>query len=722
MFNQNANLPFSAEQPQGQWREGLPQNIPGIPPLDIPPQMRDMAAMATGLYMHVLQEKATLNPLRTFLYNQNAYNDFQNEEFKNGVDLVFRTAEMILASERVQPVQAVEKAANVVAKMLAAVNIGSYPALANYVVDPKAQHEAEKLVNEFNGLLQDIQQFYSQAQAPAAHNPWGPQQGGGSGWGSQQSSGWGGQSSSPWGAPPTRRSYNDVPPRQANNNLSRMAMASSYTGGAQSMMRGGGYNEPVADAPSTQGQGGWGRRPRAPEPEPDPSEISGGPGSKPTWKWEGASTQSDQMFKQVKINDDFTTEDVPVRGARPQTKVPKGSADEIVQEDGSILRPAFKSGWKVTDESLTIRVAIDPTKEILYHKRLPSGVVTEVTMGINDENEYLASEMNPTFAQKVKDERAQASKPVKEDWSSVNKPPEGLGNIDEINDERNRRLSLLEVEEEDKQLFKDDRVLIASTMTAANAQEARLAATLSMIDAYGEAPDDQAFEYIYYECAPTLSKDKKVFEKLKHLCECRNYQELVERFLAVRTSMDDQTWHRLHDRMTDHVNEILRVGMRLVGESEVTIDSLVDDAADLIEVLSGDMKLDVTPFQGTASTVAQANCHPLQDKLRDQYVQRLEYPAESPDIVDDILVFGSLNCVTDVPWYSTELHLQFDGDLAAVTESKLPELYSAIEKVFRQVDKLKKHSFRSVYIITADNVRLNLHRSVYGGDFFLITK
>ena len=75
------NLPFDPNVPNQQFFiQGLPYSVPGRnPPNGFPMQLGpDAFRMMDGYLRHNLQEQATRNPLRVFLYNQMA-NNMYNE-------------------------------------------------------------------------------------------------------------------------------------------------------------------------------------------------------------------------------------------------------------------------------------------------------------------------------------------------------------------------------------------------------------------------------------------------------------------------------------------------------------------------------------------------------------------------------------------------------------------------------------------------------------------
>ena len=80
------NLPFDPNVPNQQFFiQGLPYSVPGRnPPNGFPMQLGpDAFRMLDGYLRHNLQEQATRNPLRVFLYNQMANNMYNNQAYED---------------------------------------------------------------------------------------------------------------------------------------------------------------------------------------------------------------------------------------------------------------------------------------------------------------------------------------------------------------------------------------------------------------------------------------------------------------------------------------------------------------------------------------------------------------------------------------------------------------------------------------------------------------
>lgn len=708
MFNQQ--LPFPIDRINGQWIQGLPYRPPYVPRLRIDPQLEQFIRPATGYFMHELQTNAEKNALRVFLYNQMFDNNCQNRDFEEAILSIIDYAEALTAQGQ-DPEKAIAAAAAEMAAILAVINAKKIPALAETLQTQQQQSDAERMLQRYQQIAGLVKEYQQHKQAEA--HGWGRGTGGfGGGFGGGQQQGWGSptpRGNAGFGTGFSGGSNPGFSAPRGNSAISQMAMS----GGTGS----GGFGQPTPTEDTS--MGGWGRKSTQPEPEP----TSFGAGPTEQIKWGGGNTPHNEpaypepnrsnVGKPEPFNVNWAN-DVPSKEEPPMQEATI-NYDEIHKPDGSVLRPAFKSGWvKTPTPNEPYTPAYDPTKEILYHRKANDGTVTEVFMNVNDDNEYLIYEMNPAFAEKVKADKHEKSRP---DWDKITQAP---GKMDDISEQRDRRLADPNFPEEEKELFEEVTELSGVAMTAASMDEARLGAKLTLISLYSEVPENQALRYTYYNCMPTLG-DKDLLEKLRLLRKASNYRDLTEQFLELKDKMDSKVWYAVHDDMTRMVNEILWIGLGV----KIKMASLIDDISDLIDILNTEKQYGeeyAIALDRTAKRVAQACTHVLTGEIRDQYVQRLEYPVSNPEVVNDILVLGSLNNVTEVPWYSSDMGIEVSDDGSAVLESKFPNLFKAIDHIFKRADNLKLHSFRHTWIVTADNVRLKLHRSELNDGFYLISK
>ena len=729
MYNQYSPLPFQVEWPTGQVYGGLPDNPPFVP--NIVRQGLDPGALTTvtGFLMLCLQNEKDKNPFRMFLFNQMSAGGYNNPDFHKLVDAALDYIDLV-AGQGIKIDEVLTKGLNRLCSMIAAYNINQYPALKQYLRTHEEKTDAASLIAEFESVKRDIsnmkQRYAGPPQQPNQGYP--PQGYNNPGYSPQGYQAQVGQSvpfgtppgfgngpapASPYGAPPPMGNpgggyYNGPPaygPTPNYNAPPNPNVPPSFGGPANTgPYSSGGYSPPNAERfANSSVNAGWGRTSepsnpapaydRAPSPQPQPEPVN------PFSEIPNAPNRFNSVSSEKKDK-------------------PKGKHNTIgflKLEDGSLLIPARKSTYKPNSNNRYVP-AYDPKKEVLYHRVWPNKTVEEVLMNIenvSDDDEYMKQEMNQGFARKVQADRRE-SQPV--DWNKIGTPE----HLEEVSDERERRLGMMSMEETDKPMFDGEPIHIVPAITAASFEEARLGATLGYIDMYGELPSNNAIKYAYYRCTPILSKNPDLPMEIKRFCESTDYQTLAERFLLLKDHIETQTWYRLHDRITEHAQECLRMELG----TDLRLTSLVDDYGAVFETLEDDFNAAyVDLFQRTASRVAKASGHLLSDKFRDQYVQRLEYPAEKPDIVGDILVFGELNSVIEVPWMASDLKMNLGSQgHGVIMESRYPGLYKTAQTIFSNANKLKNHEFRNHLIVTADNTTLKLYQSVINPDVYLVSK
>lgn len=713
------NLPHPIDQVTGPWFNGLPHQIPFHPPnLPIGGPMAQFVEPTMGMLLAELQANAQANPLRTFLFNQLSQNNYQNEEFANALMTVLEYAELLASGGMSNIEMAVNTAVKEVAAMLTAINVARYPALASTVTDPRAQRNVEELIAKFNQIGNQIDAFNSSRQAQS--QPWPGQQSQAAPWDHRpQQASWGAAQQQQWGAPPGRQPMQQSgwqggygqqqwhQPQQPRGNPYVGAMAASTP-----------RQQPQGPGFASQGfQGNWSSSNAGTQAR---SQVMGGSlRPRPATANESVAFDPVQQPGYGAKVEQVDSSDIEWGKATSQVKetTPKesGIEGEIHRKDGSILRPAHSSGWtKTHDPFEPYSVAYDPTTHVLYHRKDRSGKVTEVIMSIDDTEEYLKYETDLGLASKVRFERK--ADPSRVRWDSVTSIPD----MDEVMDERDRRLSKMDLEEGEKALFKEEPLLIMSAITSASLEEARLGASMNLMDVLGEVPEGQPISYLYYHCIPTLNGNKALVEQMEDICLERDFTEAQKKFLAVKELLEPLAWYMLNDKLTEFVNEIVRVELGLQG---VSIDSFADDIIALIEdIEKHDGPTYANKLRAQTRRVMRSSCHVLTERMRDQYAQRLEYPVEKPELIEDVVVFGELNSVIEVPWMSGDLSIAVTAEGSAILESSMPQLYKTVQELFNRSDKLKRHAVRSYSILTADNVRFKLHRSLLTEDFYLISR
>lgn len=151
-----------------------------------------------------IQQQANRNPVRTFMFNVSAMNQWNNEFFDSVIHNVLGIAELSVYLRQTSSMQdAVRNAVPLVVELLTAVNLRDFPALQQVVTDPNLINDIRRSWTQYDQLGQQVQNM----RAELSRN----QQGGGawnttgSGWGNTGAAWNGGANhvttSSGWGTP-----------------------------------------------------------------------------------------------------------------------------------------------------------------------------------------------------------------------------------------------------------------------------------------------------------------------------------------------------------------------------------------------------------------------------------------------------------------------------------------------------------------------------------------
>lgn len=718
---QNQQLPVSPEYVQGPMFQGLPWNLPFQLQLPLPPQQQELAAYAAGHLLQELQEQAGKNPLRMFLFNLNAVNNYQNQEFNELLVTVVEYSEFLMATQRQSPEQAVLHAVKEVCSIMASVNTQKYPALQQYIPDRQTYEDIQRWLTRFQEIVRDVEQFQRASQPTFPSHGGFPQQSYAQGY-PQQSRGWG----TPPGnfrQPPLAQQRALTASQRPYGGPGSMAMPTQpqvptqhHSGvlGGQSFARQG-YGQPQYPQSTVTGNTRYGGtlKARAQTTPQEPTSFTAGPNQDTRFEYEPTTRPQVNHDQITWANETPSRDNQTTKGGE---EVEMGKYDDFIAEDGSHWRPAFKSGWtKSPSEEQLYTPAYDPRREILFHRRAQDGTVTEVLVEVSDENQYLTYELNPAFARKVSIERE--SDPTQANWEEVGNLP----SADEIAAEREARMKALKESgaeyDEDVEALQEPS-LVVPTLVASSLYEASLGGHLEVIRAGEDVSGDLPVEYFYYQATPLLAEENLI-STLQGLYNTTTFGGAVEALKQLKGEIPDRIWYTIHDRMTEHVNEILQDNMQL----SVRISSFVDGVEDLvsnIEEYDGEVFSKI--FASKANLVIKANVRVLKGDLLRDYLAKMDFQIEDPSIIEDILVLGQLNSVTEVPWLSSDLPLSFEGSSGAVLESRFPNLHSAIRKIFERTARQKGKTFRHHYILTKDNVKIKVFQGFVGKGFYLIGK
>lgn len=156
MFN-NQQLPVPADQLVAPFLNIDVNNPPYTVPLQAPQQFQNYLRYLSGMVALEIQNTAQLNPMRVFMFNLCAQNNFYNNEFSEIVSSVLDVVMLGFLKRQFHDVAAaIQSCVPRALEMFTAANCRTYPALAQYVTDPAAQQAVNALIQQFTTIGGEI--------------------------------------------------------------------------------------------------------------------------------------------------------------------------------------------------------------------------------------------------------------------------------------------------------------------------------------------------------------------------------------------------------------------------------------------------------------------------------------------------------------------------------------------------------------------------------------
>lgn len=184
------------------------------------------------------------------------------------------------------------------------------------------------------------------------------------------------------------------------------------------------------------------------------------------------------------------------------------------------------------------------------------------------------------------------------------------------------------------------------------------------------------------------------------------WEQLIIRFKGYREHIYTGQWHKLHDKLTEAVNEavLVYVGINL------HIDSFIDDVLPLGQAILKkhgnffyERYLDIVPY--VAKRVLTAAMVELEKPESDETeVVVAEGAAKKDDELKCTLV--EYTDITILPLASKDLPFMMHGKVGTVTLTRTPDLYNAIDTRFKR----KPFDVGRVIFQTNDNRRFHAYR------------
>ncbi len=738
-------LPVSAEVPNQAALQGL-QNLPYNPPFYIQlqdPHLQQYAPYITGCVLMDLINNASKNQLRTFFFNLLSNNNWQTQEFQQLVQLVAAIADYLMMTQRMRPEQAVP----------AAVAEASPCYLANVVLQYRQGLEryiTPALSNDLNVMLQksqqwnaELQRFYQsrqQAMTAWGQPAYGAPMGGGPppnapSWltataGGMMAPPMGGYPPAGGGYPTVRGGYGPGPQQPMGYGFGQQSPASQ----AVRQQGWGMFSNPAMGPtfPGTPGPNGGqmntGLKPRARRQENVMLSMSPD-GDRVVEAWNPADGQNrtrtqdrnTQAFAFQPPSNEMLPPQHPMAGTAENTvsypllENPENPLEGMTLEDGTQVKLASKSSWKVTfNLNSPYRLLYDTAKHVLLHVRRPDGTVMERLEPITDDiMKYLNHELDPSVRRQAREQEevnqpqivplwqyAQKLTPIKDNYLGVpSKDPEPVeeeGQDTEANAEETPQVHTIE-----------------HIPPVHSLKEGQLRLTLfaKSADVKPDTPVEMHFDVI-----TPVTTSQNLVTVFKQLETCQTFEELETKLYSFDTMLDDEVRSIIDRRVTASLNEALQKNFGLQGWR---IDSFKEDYRALQDALKEDHGEQLVEMvTNVAPEIVGQSLSVLSGEGFSRYLENVQ--DVDPDTASDILLaLRDRTSITVIPSKLEDLRLGNLREGGLIPASEMPELYAAVVAIFERTPDYPV-TFARRYLQTSDKKLLELRRGYLHPEAYLL--
>lgn len=480
-----------------------------------------------------------------------------------------------------------------------------------------------------------------------------------------------------------------------------------HPGGPEMQFPGGGFGGPMGGG-RPMGGGGYpagGGHPGMPSPGGRPggawSMGGGGPGPGPAPN-RPAGPGANSMLNNGNSNAPMQSSGGsrrPVVGGVHNAGAPKPTFNEVQGDEMKHFDPENRQlgHWSAVHETRSPAPAIDREVTFVSNAYVPVRrrdqkiVVTEKdgrqewgVVNIEDSSmDYSQHETNPKMTTLARDNTVGPKVGRSAHWDEVSVP-----NVVSTEDPR---------KDDDEAKLKDEvPVILKDPVMAYSFSHARSTAVDNAAALGVPYSPERVFEY--YIDLMTPIGDKVAAEQVQKLREASDLSHLVTVLNELSDEMDSRLWYQIHDRLTAVFNRRLRGGIGLSGD----ITSLTDDYDVIMDILS-------KKFSVQAVDTFKRNTHISCLRtltLRESNGKTLIAEAVS---------------VTELPWSSEDIDLVMESKYCMLSDAVNEELAGAALQLFERTN-VKSCMMNRRYLVTTDNVVIELHRGDMGQNTFLISK
>lgn len=162
MYSAQQGLPFSADAYQFNGVEVQPGRPPFIPQIDVSRELANYLPWITAEAIIVIQDQAAKNNFRTFMFNQMAYNGYNNREFSTLIQMIHDLILMDLSQRRYASIeQAIPECVLSMCELWTMNNVRMFVELQKYL-QPQARPAAERAWNDYDVVVNSLRSMFSQ--------------------------------------------------------------------------------------------------------------------------------------------------------------------------------------------------------------------------------------------------------------------------------------------------------------------------------------------------------------------------------------------------------------------------------------------------------------------------------------------------------------------------------------------------------------------------------
>lgn len=689
---QAAGLPFNPTAPQHQAVQITVNNCPvnlTVLQNQVHPNLLHYLVPIAVACIDALQSRAGQNPLRMFLFNQIAVNQYNNQHFLSLVKTVCDLAEYNAAAGGVQIEQAITSAVDLTIQFYAFNNINSFPGLQQYV-DANTMRNLQALQQKQNEVTQAVMNYQQQKQMR------------------NQQQGMGNYNNYP-NQGFQNNSFNQQQPLQAANSTQSWHNQSS-----------GMFSTPIQNTPAQDNNrsnvvDGWAATPMAStdwrnqfQPEP-------------------AVQQQTAQRPEACPPFSFNTPSAPVAPQQPQAPgINTQQYEKVYEHDGKLM---VKYGEPGVVFKMSNRWPITPK----------ATRVADVYYILHDNGDMEPVIKKLTYEEKVEREKHYAMMSAQD----PKRYPPPNGTPEEIIANRERLLKQLQQPgavlcdaDFKKKAVEEDEVVKDDTYTAVTAaEEAWSQADISMTLADTESKPCTAFAKPALHVTPIVAKCD-VKELVDDLKECVTLEQCAGKLKVdsyTIKSLTDKTQKRQRQTVHGKINRILTQSVNhyltyKLGIPGVQIGSFEEDGGDIVEYLQENYPEGYAKAMAAAqkniitnvlsTTADDFDGSEFDESMREQHLPEGGVKSNQPLFLYRKEIYLSVNMFSEE---LTEQGLDTD-DVSSVFKDSAPLLYSLCEHAVSCLDKLQEleADVYSYYLKTLDDKVYVFSRSALTPSTFIV--